>query len=253
MLRNRVIPCLLLKNKGLVKSVKFKDYTYIGDPINAVKIYNDKEVDEIIFLDITATKESLPPSLDLIADIASECFMPFCYGGGIKNVEIIRQLLKLGVEKVAFNSAAFKDPNIITGAARLFGTQAIVISVDVKKDTWGRYKLFINGGTVNTGVDPITFVKHVQQIGAGEILVNNIDRDGTMMGYDIELLKNIVSNVSIPVIACGGAGKLADFKQAVDKAKVSAVAAGSLFVYHGKTRGILINYPSFNELEKLFA
>jgi cyclase len=249
MLGIRVIPCLLLRNRGLVKTVKFKDPTYIGDPINAVKIFNEKEVDELIFLDITATNEHRKPNFDLITDIATECFMPFCYGGGIRDIETMKKLFTLGVEKIAINSYAIEYPEFIKKAARLFGDQAIVISIDVKKNMWGKYEVYTHSGTKNTKLDAVDYAKKAEVSGAGEILVTSIDRDGMMQGYDLDLLKEITNSVSIPVIANGGAGILGHFSDAVHKAHISAVAAGSMFVYYGKQKGILINYPSRKELE----
>src|SRR3989344_3076540 len=180
MLTVRVIPCLLLKDKGLVKTVKFKNPRYIGDPINAIKIFNDKEVDELIFLDIEATKKHRSPDYNLLKKIASECFMPLCFGGGIRDLDTFGSLLRLGIEKISVNTLAFEKPEFITKAAKKFGSQAVVVSVDVKKDFWGNYRIFIKNGSVNTGLDPVVFAKKMVDAGAGEILVNNIDRDGTM-------------------------------------------------------------------------
>lgn len=252
MLKHRVIPCLLLKDGGLVKTVKFKSPTYIGDPLNAVRIFNDKEVDELIFLDITASLQNKQPDLDFLDKIATECFMPFCYGGGINNIDTIKKLFKLGVEKISLNTAAVVNPKLIKEAANLFGSQAVTISLDIKKDSWGNYRLYIKSGTINTGLDPVIFAQEVGKLGAGEIIVHNIDRDGSMIGYDLDLLKKITKVVKIPIVTLGGAGRLADMKEAVEKTGVSALAAGSLFVYHGKTKGILISYPSYMELENLF-
>lgn len=250
MLKTRVIPCLLLHHKGLVKTFKFKNPTYIGDPINAVRIFNDKEVDELIFLDIDATTNKHSPDFNLLEKITSECFMPFAYGGGVNSVDIIKQLLKIGVEKIVISSMAVIQPEIVKKSASIFGSQAIIVCMDIKKDFWGKYKVFIGNGITNTGKDPLSFVKEMEKSGCGELLVNNIDRDGTMEGYDLKILKDITKRVIIPVIACGGAGKLSDFHDAIAESNVSAVAAGSMFVYHGKTRGILINYPQQKELSK---
>lgn len=249
MLKTRVIPALLLKNGGLVKTVRFSSPKYLGDPINTVKIFNEKEVDELVFLDITATPEGRGPNFKLISDIASECFMPLSYGGGIRNVEEIRELLKIGIEKVAINTMAEKSPNLVKEAARIFGSSTIIISIDVKKSILGRYEVWTQCGQYNTKKDPVTYAKEMESLGAGEILINSIDRDGTMNGYDIKLIEMVSSNVGIPVIACGGAGKVDHFKEAVEKGKASAVAAGSMFVFQGPHRAVLISYPSQNELK----
>ncbi|HKC64033.1 MAG TPA: AglZ/HisF2 family acetamidino modification protein, partial [Pyrinomonadaceae bacterium] len=245
----RVIPCLLLKNEGLVKTVKFKNPKYVGDPLNAVKIFNEKEVDELIFLDITATVENRRPPLKLISQIASECFMPFCYGGGIRSVEDIAELFKLGVEKVAINSQAVENPLLIRSAAEKFGSQSIVVSIDVKKNLFGKYRVFTHGGRKATKFDPAEFAARMQEMGAGELFLNSIDRDGTMQGYDLELTKKVTESVSLPVIACGGAGRIEDFADAIKKGGASAVSAGSMFVFQGQYRAVLITYPSIKELE----
>lgn len=250
MLKTRVIPCLLLKGRGLVKTLKFKNSKYIGDPINAVKIFNDKEVDELIFLDITATKEKRPPRYELIKDIASECFMPFSYGGGIKNVEQVRKLLKLGAEKVVINSAVLND-ELIKQTTEIFGNQSLIVSLDVKKNRFGKYQCFIHSGTKNLKQDPVELCKRVEKLGAGELFVNSINNDGMMNGYDLKLLKSISENVEIPVIACGGAGSIKDFEKAVTLSGVSAVSAGSMFVFHGPHKAVLINYPSYDKLKYL--
>jgi len=251
MLRTRVIPCLLLKNKGLVKTVKFKDPKYVGDPINAVKIFNDKEVDELIFLDINATIENRKPNFKLISDIASECFMPFSYGGGIRDLSDAKKLFNIGIEKIIINSYAYENTSFIKEASELFGSQSIVISIDVRKNLFGKYEVFTHSGTKNTKLDPVLFAKKVECMGAGEICLNSIDRDGTMKGYDIELIKQVSESVSIPIIASGGCGKIEDFKDAVINGGASGVAAGSIFVFHGKHKAVLISYPSTHELDKL--
>ena len=252
MLRKRVIPCLLLKGKGLVKTVKFKDPTYVGDPINAVKIFNDKEVDELLFLDITASVERRRPSFNVISEIASECFMPLGYGGGIRSLEDIKTLFASGAEKACINSCAVENPDFIKSASDAFGSQSIVVSIDVKKTLFGKNVVYSHSGRRNTGLDPIEYAKRVQGMGAGEIFLNSIDRDGTMQGYDIELVSKVSEGVGIPVIACGGAGKLKDIAEVLDKGGASAAAAGSLFVFHGRHRAVLINYPSKQELEGAF-
>lgn len=245
MLKTRVIPCLLLKDLGLVKTVQFGSPTYVGDPINAVKIFNNKEIDELIFLDITATIEKRKPSFDFISKIASECFMPFGYGGGIRSLEEIKEILRLGAEKVAINSYVFENPEFIKEASKLFGSQSIIVSIDVKKN-----EVFINSGTRSTGLNPVDCAIKMEQMGAGEIFLNSIDKDGTMEGYDLELIKSVSEKVNIPVIISGGAGKLEDFKKAINHG-ASAVSAGSMFVFIGKNRAVLINYPSQRELEQV--
>lgn len=252
MRRIRVIASLLINNGGLVKSIKFKNYTYVGDPINAVKIFNEKEVDEIVILDISAARDNRPPNINQVKEIASEAFMPLGYGGGITKLQEIKELINAGVEKVILNISAFKNPGLISEAAKFIGSQSIVVSIDVKKNIWGKYKVYINNGSKNTNIDPVAFAKQMEQAGAGELLLNAIDRDGTFGGYDIELISLICSNVSIPVVAIGGASTVNDFAQAV-QAGASAVAAGSMFVFQRPHRAVLISYPSQKELtEKLF-
>lgn len=249
--RPRVIPCLLLRGAGLVKTKRFKDPVYLGDPRNVVKIFNDKEVDELVLLDITATAESRAPRLDLIREIVSECFAPLGYGGGITSADQVRQIINIGVEKIVINTAAILNPRLIEESARSVGSQSIVASIDVKKGILGRYEVFTHAGKRGTKRDPVSVAKEMESAGAGEILINSIDQDGMMTGYDLTLIEQICRAVSVPVVACGGAGKVDDLAAAV-KAGASAVAAGSLFVFHGKLRGILINFPEPAVLEKLF-
>jgi cyclase len=252
MIISRVIPCLLLRNNGLVKTVKFKNSTYIGDPINAVKIFNEKEVDELIFLDIDASTEKKEPPFNLLKNIASECFMPLCYGGGISNIDQISQILKCGVEKVAINSYAVKNPEFIKKAAEVFGSSTIVVAIDVKKNILGKYQIYINGGKENSGKDPFEFARIAEQLGAGELFLNSIDRDGTMTGYDIELLNKLSHSVKVPVIACGGAGNINHMREAIQNG-AAAVSAGSFFVFQGKRRAVLISYPTIEEIKHVFA
>ena len=250
MLNRRIIPCLLLENEKLVKTIKFKTPKYIGDPINAVKIYNDKEVDEIIFLDITATIKNTKPPFKLISEIANECFMPFAYGGGINNVEDMKKIFSLGVEKIIINSNAIKNPNIIKEAMELFGSQSIIVSIDAKKNWAGKYEVFSECGKKSTGLDPVEWSKKVEKLGAGEIFLTSIEKDGTMEGYDLDLIQKVANKVNIPVIACGGAGEIKDFSKAI-KFGASAVAAGSLFVYQGKNMGVLINFPTKEQIKSI--
>ncbi|PCJ78505.1 MAG: imidazole glycerol phosphate synthase subunit HisF [Flavobacteriales bacterium] len=249
----RVIPVLLLKNAGLVKTVKFKEPKYVGDPLNAVKIFNEKEVDELVFLDITATVKNMPPPLKLLSEIASECFMPFCYGGAIRTIEDIKQITNSGVEKVSINNYAVENPDFIEKAATIFGSSTIVISIDVKKNFWGKYEVYTKGGKNNTKLDPVKFAVEMNKRGAGEILLNSIDRDGTQAGFDIELVKKVSCEVDVPVIACGGSGSVEHLAEAIKDGGASAVAAGSQFVFHGKHRAVLINYPSQQELKAAFS
>ena len=250
MLNKRIIPCLLIRNKGLVKTIKFKNPTYVGDPINAIKIFNEKEVDELVFLDITATRENREPPFKLISQIASECFMPVCYGGGIRTLDHIRTLFKLGIEKASINSYAAENPAFVKSAAEEFGSQSIVVSIDVKKNLFGSYKVFSNGGRKDVRRDPVSLAVEMEHRGAGELFLNSIDLDGTMQGYDINLIKQVSQAVGIPVIACGGAGKLQDFSEGVNKGGASAVSAGSFFVFQGPHRAVLITYPSAKELQR---
>jgi cyclase len=241
------MPCLLLRQSKLVKTVKFENPDYIGDPINAVKIYNDKEVDELIFLDITATVEKKDPPFKIISEIASECFMPYTYGGGIHSLEDMRRIFNLGVEKIAINSYAVESPDFIRQAAKEFGNQSIVASIDVKRKLMGKYEVFTKSGTNPTGLGPVEHAKRMEEMGAGEILLTSIDRDGTWEGYDLELIKTVAEAVNVPLIVCGGAGSIEDFGKAVD-AGASACAAGSMVVYQAKNRGVLINFPKQTEL-----
>ncbi len=251
MLMTRVMPCLLLKDDRLVKTIQFKDPKYVGDPVNAVKIYNEKEVDELVVLDISATAENRKPPFEMIAQIADECFMPLTYGGGIRDLEDIRRLFALGVEKAVINTHAVERPNFITEASDVFGSQAILVSIDAKKKPQGGYEVRTRGGRDATGLDPVAFARLMEQKGAGEILLTSIDQDGAMAGYDLELIRRVTGAIHVPLIACGGAGELAHLKQAVD-AGASAVAAGSMAVYMSKNRAVLINFPTARELKTLF-
>jgi cyclase len=252
MLMTRVIPCLLLRNQGLVKTIKFKDPKYLGDPINIVKIFNDKEVDEIVFLDITATLEKKKVNLDLVKNITSECFMPLGYGGGIKTLEDVKTILRMGVEKVIINTNGVENPSFIKEAANFAGSQSVVASIDCK-NVRGRYEVFTHSGTRSTGLDPVTLAVAMEQHGAGELLLTSIDLDGSMQGYDIEMIRKVCNSVSIPVVACGGAGNVKHLTEAVKLGGASAVAAGSMFVFHGSFRAVLISYPSQKELKNAFA
>lgn len=244
MLRTRIMPCLLLRDNALVKTVRFRRPTYVGEPINTVRIYNEKCVDELIFLDITASAEKKEPPWKLLEDIASECFMPFTYGGGIRSVDDIRRITSLGVEKVVLNTSAFERPEFVREAASVFGSQSIVISIDAKRTWSGRYRAFVQDGKVRTPYTPSDLAVKMVALGAGEILLTSMDRDGTFDGYDLELVRSVSSKVTVPLVACGGAGSVADFSAAIDEGEASAVAAGSMFVYQGRNRSVLINFPT---------
>ncbi len=248
MKRIRVIPVLLIHNRGLVKSLKFKDYKYVGDPINAVRIFNDKEVNELAIVDIDASRENKLPDIKRIEEIVSEAFMPIAYGGGITTVEQVREILSVGVEKVILNRSAVKNPALITEIARRFGNQSVMVSIDYKKNLFGKQSVYIDNGKTNTGLDPLQFAKQMEEAGAGEIFLNSIERDGSFSGYDLEMIKKISHAISVPMIAVGGASVLSDFKQAVQHG-ASAVSAGSMFVFQRPHRAVLISYPSQHELE----
>jgi imidazole glycerol-phosphate synthase subunit HisF len=252
MLRTRIIPVLLLKEGGLVKGKQFKNHKYVGDPINAVKIFNEKEVDELFFLDISITQENRKLDYNLIADIASEAFMPFGYGGGIQTVSQVEQLFSIGVEKVIINTEAFLNSKLIKEAVKIAGSQSIVVSIDVKKSLFSNYEVYVQNGKVNTKLDPVSYAKKMEDCGVGELVVNSIDREGMGKGYDLELLKMVTKAVDIPVVGLGGAGCLQDLADAKNQTKVSGLAAGDLFIFHGKHKAVLITYPKYSELEKLF-
>jgi imidazole glycerol-phosphate synthase subunit HisF len=252
MLRTRIIPVLLLKEGGLVKGKQFKNHKYVGDPINIVKIFNEKEVDELFFLDISITQESQEIDYNLIASIASEAFMPFGYGGGIQTVSQVERLFSIGVEKAIINTTAFSDSKIIKEAVKVAGSQSIAVSIDVKKSLFNGYEVYVQNGKVKTKLDPVTYAKKMEDYGAGEIIVNSIDREGTGKGYDLELLKMITEAVNIPVVGLGGAGCLQDLADAKNQTNISGLAAGDLFIFHGKHKAVLITYPKYSELEKLF-
>lgn len=251
MLRTRAMPCLLVEDGRLVKTVKFKKPNYVGDPVNAIKIYNEKEVDELIVVDISATVENRKPDFQLLHEIVNECFMPLCYGGGIRSLDDIKKIFSIGIEKVAINSYAAENETFITKAANLFGSQSIVASIDAKKLILGGYRVYTNSGSKDTGFDVVSYAKRMETLGAGEILINSIDRDGTWAGYDLKLVQQVSESVSIPVIACGGAGSIEHFGEVVKKAGASAVAAGSMAVYQGKDLGVLIKFPIEHELRSV--
>ncbi len=252
MLLPRVIPCLLLHKGGLYKTVQFKNPRYVGDPINTVKIFNEKEVDEIMIVDIDATIEGREPRYEQIEDIVSEAFMPVSYGGGVKSTDQMRRLFSLGVEKVFVSSAAIENPDLISEGAALFGNQAIGVTLDVKKGRWGKKRIVVtHNAKKKANVDLLAMAQKAEQLGAGELTINDVDRDGTMTGYDLDLFRDVSSKVGIPLIALGGARDLEDIKRVIFEGGASAAAAGSLFVFTGVHRAVLITYPSQDELMKL--
>ena len=247
MFRPRIIPVLLLKQSALVKSIKFKDHRYIGDPINAVKIFNEMKADELMFLDIEASRNGRLISLDFVKNVGEEAFMPFAVGGGIRSVADIRSVIRAGAEKVVINTWAALKPDFIKEASETFGSSAIVVCIDVKKRPLRGQLTFIMGGAKATGFRPVEFAQLMEQKGAGELVVQSIDKDGTMDGYDVELIKSVSKSVHIPVVALGGAGAEQDLREAFRDGHANALAAGSLFVYQGKKRGVLISYPGKNK------
>lgn len=251
MFRPRVIPTLLLKNAGLVKTVKFNKYRYIGDPINAVKIFNDLKADELVFLDIDASLKGFSISPKLIKQIGEEANMPFAVGGGINSLDKIREVLSNGAEKVVISTKAFSEPSFIKEAANQFGSSTIVISIDYKYNWFNKPIVRVLSGKKATKFTPLDAAKFMEENGAGEIIIHSIDRDGTMDGYDYETLQTISESVSIPVVALGGAGSLDDLVKASKESFASAVAAGSLFVYHGSRNAVLVNYPTREKLNQL--
>jgi cyclase len=252
MLRPRIIPCLLVKNGGLVKTIQFDKPKYVGDPINAVRIFNEKEVDELIVLDIDATSHNREPDYSLIKSLAAECRMPLCYGGGVRTVEQVEKIISLGVEKVAISAAAVQTPELISAAAGRVGSQSIVIVIDVKRAGMLRhYEVFTHNGTKRFGLDPIDFAKRVEALGAGEVVVNFIDRDGEMKGYDVDFVAQVRDVIGLPMTALGGVGSLEDVEGLIRRFGIMGAAAGSLFVFKGRYRAVLINYPSRTEKDSL--
>ncbi len=243
MLRTRVIPALLLREASLVKTVRFGRFTYVGDPCNTVRIFNELEVDELVLLDITATRERRAPTFALLADIANECFMPLGYGGGIRSFADAHSILRLGFEKVIVNTYAEENPSFITELAEHFGSQAVIVSIDVTRNLWGRARVHTRSGTRNTHRDPVAWAQEAEARGAGEILLTSMDREGTWQGFDLELVRAVSGAVHVPVIAQGGAGSLEHVAQAVDQGGASAVALGSMVVFQKQDCGVLVNFP----------
>lgn len=248
----RVIPCLLLDGESLVKTTRFANPVYIGDPINVISIFSSLAADELLLLDISATREENGPRFDLLERVAEECFVPLSYGGGLATAEQVGRVIEIGFEKVVLNTSTALHPELLAETATRFGRQALVASIDARRHPDGTYDVAVRGGTEPLGIDPVTHAQTVLDLGAGEILLTAIDRDGTMSGYDLDLTAAVSSAVSIPVIACGGAGTRADLAAPVHQAGASAVGAGSLFVFKGRERGVLINYPSRAQLDHIF-
>jgi imidazole glycerol-phosphate synthase subunit HisF len=253
MLATRLMPCLLMSKGALVKTVRFRDPVYVGDPINAVRIFNQKEVDELVLLDIEATTLQRGIDYETLEKLVSECFMPICYGGGVNTLEDMRKLFNLGIEKISLGSAAFENSELIRMAAAEFGSQAIVITLDVKKGLLGNYSVRTQQGKKDMRINPVAAARRMEQLGAGEILLNSIDRDGTWNGFDLKLISEVARSVGLPVIACGGAGSLQDVRSAVTEGGASAVAIGSMAVFQGKDLGVLIKFPSRKDQESAFA
>ena len=251
MLRPRIIPVLLYQDGGLVKTVKFKDPKYIGDPLNAVRIYNEKEADELIFLDIDSTVKNISPNYKLIERIANQARMPICYGGGIKTTDQAKKIFSLGIEKIALSSEALLNPSIITEIASKVGSQSVVIVLDIKRNLLGRYGLYTHNGTKKSKVDLKIYVKNLYELGAGEIVINNIDRDGLMKGYDIDLVSYISSLTNLPITTVGGVGNVEHFQYILKKCDITGLGSGSLFVFKGKYKAVLINYPDKNLKSKI--
>jgi len=252
MLRPRLIPCLLIKNGGLVKTVNFANPKYVGDPINAVRIFNEKEVDELVVLDIDATIKRDEPDYQLISHLASECRMPLCYGGGVQTVTQIEKIISLGVEKVAVSSALIENPKLISDAAIRVGSQSLVVVIDVRKTgLLRRHEVVTHNGSRRTGFNPVEFASYMAELGAGEIVINSVDRDGKMIGYDLDLVEQVRQKINLPLTVLGGAGSLDDFRELFDRFGLIGAAAGSLFVFKGKYRAVLINYPNRVEKEAL--
>ena len=252
MLRPRIIPSLLIQDNGLVKTVQFKNPKYVGDPINAVKIFNEKEVDELAIFDIDATAKGLEPNYSLIERIANQSRMPLCYGGGVKTVEQAQKIFGLGIEKIALSSAVLQNPELITQIADRVGAQSVIVVLDVKKKLFGGYEVYTHNGKKATGINPFDFAEKAQQLGAGEIIINSIDQDGVMKGYDLTLIDKVREKISLPLTVLGGAGSLADIEKVIQKHQIIGVAAGSLFVFKGVYKAVLINYPTKAEKENIY-
>jgi cyclase len=252
MLRPRIIPSLLIHENGLVKTVNFKNPKYVGDPINAVKIFNEKAVDELAIFDIDATVLGKEPNYSLIERLASQSMMPLCYGGGVKTVEQAQRIFSLGIEKIALSSSVLQNPKLITEISDRVGAQSVIVVLDVKKKLLGGYEVYTHNGKKSTGINPFKFIEEAQKLGAGEIVINSIDKDGLMKGYDMDLIAKVREKISLPMTVLGGAGSLQDIEKVIDAHGVIGVAAGSLFVFKGPYKAVLINYPTQLEKNKIF-
>ena len=251
MMRPRIILALLLRNESLVKTVRFDEFTYVGDPCNIVRIFNELEVDELLLLDIMATREKRLPNFNVLTDIASECFMPLGYGGGVRTLDHAKSIFDIGFEKIVVNTYAVEQPEFISQVAKHYGSQAVIASIDVKKSFWGTDTVRIHAGKKNTHRNPVEWAVELERLGAGEILLTSIDREGTWAGFDLDLVKLVTSRVSIPVIAHGGAGSVEHIGEAIHQGGASAVALGSMVVFQKKGMGILVNFPDEKELEAI--
>lgn len=251
MLRTRVIPTLLLKDEGLVKTVKFKNPKYIGDPINTVRIFNELEVDELLFLDILASPNKLSPQFKILTEIANECFMPLSYGGGIRDFDTAKLIFDIGFEKVVLNSITHENVDLVTKLSEHYGSQAIVASIDVKQNLWGKYEVWTNNGKKNTKKNPVEWAQRLEELGIGEILLTSIDKEGTWSGFDLNLVENLTKSIKVPLIANGGGGSIEHIADVVKKAKASAVGLGSMVVYQQKDMGVLVNFPNKSELNAI--
>jgi len=245
--RPRIIPVLLIDDRDLIKTINFKKPTYLGDPVNALKIFNRKGIDEMAVLDISASKKGIEPDFELLTDMASEAFMPLSYGGGIKTLDQVRKLLAIGYEKVVLNTSLVEDEQLVKDAVALAGSQSVVASIDAKL-VKGKYKCVICDGTKVIDMTPVELARHAEELGVGEIFLNSIDRDGMMTGYDTKLINEVVEAVSIPVTACGGAGGISDLKDALENGHAHAAAGGSMFVFYGRLKAVLITAPTEEEL-----
>lgn len=251
MLETRIIPALLLKDKSLVKTVNFRKFNYIGDPVNTCRIFNELEVDELVFLDIRASLNNREPQYEILQEIANECFMPVSYGGGIKTMSQAEKIFRTGFEKIVINSTTFTNPGFITEAAKSFGSQSIIVSIDVKKNIFGKYQVCSYSATKTENIKPEEWLKEVESLGAGEILLTSVDREGTWNGFDLDLIKLATSRLRIPLIAHGGGSNLQDISDAVKKGNASAVALGSMVVYQRKGCGVLVNFPDHKALQEI--
>lgn len=249
MLEPRIIPCLLVHNGGLVKTVKFKQAKYVGDPLNAVRIFNEKKVDEIMVIDIDASVNNNKPNLKLIENLAAECQMPLCYGGGIKTIDSAQQIFQLGVEKISLSSVVFENKSLIRELSNSVGSQSVVVTLDIKKNLFGKRKIYVHNGKNQIKIELEDCIKMIQDEGAGEIIINNIDLDGTMQGYDMDLINYLKEKISIPLTILGGAGSVNDFKQVIEKHPIIGLSAGSFFVFKGKFKAVLISYQKDKIIE----